>query len=63
MGLLSLILVLVLVGVVMWLINKFIPMESNIKMILNIAVVIFLVIWLLQAFGLFSGLNDIHIGK
>jgi len=63
MGLLTLILVLVLVGIVMWLINKYIPMDGTIKTILNIAVVVFLIIWLLQAFGLFSGLNDIHIGK
>jgi L-asparagine transporter-like permease len=47
MDLLTLIIVLVIVGVVMWAINTYIPMEQNIKQLLNIAVVIFIVVWLL----------------
>jgi L-asparagine transporter-like permease len=47
MDLLTLIIVLVIVGVVMWAINTYIPMEQNIKQLLNIAVVIFVVVWLL----------------
>lgn len=63
MSLMSLILVLVFVGVILWLINAFIPMDGKIKQILNVAVVIFLIIWLLQAFGLFAGMHDIRIGN
>jgi len=63
MSLVSLIVVLVVLGLVMWAINSFIPMEANIKRVLNIAVVIFLVIWLLQAFGLFGPLGNIRIGR
>lgn len=54
MTLLSLIITLVLVGVILWAVNAYIPMDSKIKQILNIAVVIFVVIWLLNAFGIFG---------
>lgn len=62
MGLIELIVILVVVGVIMYLVNTFIPMEGKIKTLLNVAVVIFLVIWLLQAFGLF-GIGDLRIGR
>ena len=62
MGLLQLIIVLVIVGVVLWLVNTYIPMDAKIKTILNIVVVIAVVLWLLSAFGLLSGLNSIRIG-
>jgi uncharacterized membrane protein len=60
MTLLSLAVTLIVIGVLLWLVNTYIPMDAKIKNILNIAVVIFVVIWLLKAFGLLSGLN-IHI--
>jgi hypothetical protein len=63
MSLISLIVVLVIIGVVMYLINAYIPMEANIKRLLNIAVIIFLVIWMLSAFGLLGPLSTIRIGK
>lgn len=63
MTLLSLIVVLVVLGLVMYLINSFVPMDASIKRILNIAVVIFLVLWLLQSFGLLGPLGQIRIGK
>lgn len=50
---LTVILVLVIVGVLMWLINTYIPMASAIKTLLNIFVLIVLVLWLLSVFGLF----------
>lgn len=56
MSLLTIIIVLVVVGVVLYLINTYVPMDSKIKTILNWAVVIILIIWLLKAFGL------LHIG-
>jgi hypothetical protein len=57
-----LVVTLVVVGVLLWLVNRFIPMQSNIKSILNGVVVIGVVLWLLNIFGLFHGLSKIHIG-
>lgn len=57
MSLLNLIIVIVLVGLALWAINKYIPMQATIKTILNIAVVVILIIWLLKITGLLSGLN------
>lgn len=61
MSLLGLVIVLVVVGVVLWLINSYIPMQSTIKKILNAVVVIVVILWLLSAFGLIEGLEKIHI--
>jgi len=55
--LLSLILTIVVVGVLLWLINTYIPMQSAVKNILNAVVVIVLIIWILNAFGLVTALN------
>ena len=62
MSLISLVVVLIVVGVLMWLVNSYIPMAQPIKTILNAVVVIAVVLWLLAAFGLLSGLHDIRIG-
>ena len=62
MSLISLVVVLIVVGVLLWLANTYIPMADSIKRILNIVVVIAVVLWLLSAFGLLSGLHDIRIG-
>jgi len=56
MPLVTIVLVLIIIGVVMWLINSYIPMARAIKAILNAVVVICVIIWLLAAFGLISGL-------
>ena len=63
MPLIQLVIVLIVVGVLLWLVNNFIPMDGKIKRILNIVVVIGVVLWLLSAFGLFSSLSNIRIGK
>jgi hypothetical protein len=63
MSLVSLILVLIVVGVLLWLINNYIPMDGKIKGILNAVVVIAVVIWLLQVFGLIGSLSGIHVGR
>jgi hypothetical protein len=63
MPLLSVVIVLVVVGVVLWLINTYIPMDGKIKSILNVVVVIAVVIWLLQVFGVLGSLSGIHIGR
>lgn len=61
MSLLSLILVLVIIGFVLYLVNQLIPLDPQIKKILNVAVVIFLVIWLIQSLGLLGPLATIRI--
>jgi nitrate reductase gamma subunit len=55
--------VLIVVGVLLWLVNRFIPMQSSIKSILNGVVVIAVVLWLLNVFGLFHSLSNIRVGK
>ncbi len=60
--LINVIIVLIVVGVLLWLVNNYIPMDSKIKNILNVVVVILVVIWLLQAFGLLGSLGGIRVG-
>ncbi len=62
MSLVSLILILIVVGVVLWLINTYIPMDPKIKSILNAVVVIAVVLWLLKVFGLIDTLWNIRVG-
>ena len=59
----QLVLVLVVVGVIQWVINSYIPMQSTIKKILNVVAVIVVIIWLLSVFGLIGNLSTIRIGK
>ena len=63
MPLIQLVIVLVVVGVVLWVINSYIPMQSTIKRILNAVVVIAVIIWLLSVFGLIGDLSRIRVGK
>ena len=62
MPLISLVVVLIVVGVLLWLVNTYIPMDGKIKSILNAVVVIAVVIWLLQVFGLLGSLQGIRVG-
>ena len=62
MPLLQVVMVLIAVGVLLWLVNQFIPMAGSIKSILNAVVVICVVLWLLNIFGLFDSLSRIHLG-
>jgi hypothetical protein len=55
--------VLIVVGVLLWLVNRYIPMQASIKSILNGVVVIAVVLWLLNVFGLFHSLSSVRIGK
>lgn len=57
MSLINIVLILIIVGVLLWLINRFIPMDYKIKMILNIVVVIAVIIWLIKGSGLLGGLD------
>jgi hypothetical protein len=63
MPLINIVLVLIVVGVLLWLINRFIPMQGTIKSILNAVVVIAVVLWLLEVFGLFNSLSHIRVGS
>ena len=63
MPLITIVVVLLVVGVLLWLINTYIPMQGTIKSILNAVVVIAVVIWLLQVFGLLGTLTSLHVGK
>lgn len=62
MPLVQILLVLIVVGVLLWLVNSFVPMQGTIKSILNAVVVIIVVLWLLNVFGLLHSLNHIRIG-
>lgn len=61
MPLLNVVLTLVVVGVVLWLINTYIPMQGTIKKILNIVVVVVVILWLLYGFGVLNGSGDVHL--
>jgi hypothetical protein len=60
MSLVTILLVLIVAGVLLWLVNSFIPMDGKIKSIFNVVVVIVVIVWLLKVFGLFNHLKDIH---
>ncbi|HCT94183.1 MAG: hypothetical protein A2X19_08995 [Bacteroidetes bacterium GWE2_39_28] len=61
MPLLTILIVLVVAGIVLWLVNTYIPMDVKIKRILNIVVVIIVIIWLLRIFGILDFLKDISV--
>ena len=63
MPFLQVIITLIVVGVLLWLVNRFIPMASSIKSILNAVVVIATVLWLLSVFGLLTFLTNIRVGR
>lgn len=60
MPILTIVGVLIVVGVLLWLVNSYIPMQSSIKRILNAVIVIIVVIWLLKVFGLLGNLQQLH---
>jgi hypothetical protein len=62
MPLINVVIVLIVVGVILWLVNNYIPMDRKIKSILNVVVIIVVVLWLLSAFGVFSSMSTIHVG-
>jgi hypothetical protein len=62
MPLINIVVVLIVVGVLLWLVNRFIPMAGSIKSILNAVVVIVVVFWLLNVFGVIHSLSHIRVG-
>ncbi len=63
MDLVQFLVVIIVVGVLLWLVNNYIPMDRKIKKILNIVVVVVLVLWILKVFGLLNFLQGIRVGK
>lgn len=62
MPIIQILIALIVVGVLLWLVNRYIPMQGTIKSILNAVVVIGVVLWLLDIFGLFHSLSHIRVG-
>jgi hypothetical protein len=63
MPLINLIIILVVVGVLLWLVNNYIPMDRKIKKILNVVVVIVVILWLLSVFGVIGSLSGLSVGR
>ena len=61
MPILQVFLVIIVVGVLLWLVNRFIPMQGTIKWILNLLVVIVLIVWLLKVFGVWGSVAGAHV--
>jgi hypothetical protein len=63
MSLIRVVIVLIVVGVLLWAANTYIPMDNKIKTIMNVVVMIAVVLWLLSAFGVLGSLENIQIGR
>jgi hypothetical protein len=63
MSLISLVVTLIVVGVLLWLVNTYIPMDGKIKKILNVVVVVCVVLWLLFAFGILNNSGGIRVPR
>lgn len=61
MSLITVILVIIAVGVLLWLANTYIPMDATIKKVLNIVTVILVVLWLLRVFGVWGEISKVHV--
>ncbi len=63
MPLLNIIIILMVVGVLLWLVNTYVPMQTMIKKILNAVVIIAVVVWLLDVFGIANSIMNVHVGN
>ena len=61
MPILTIILTIIIVGLLLWVINTYLPMDGKIKQLLNIVVILVLIIWLLKAFGILAGLENVRV--
>jgi len=59
----NLIITLIVIGVLLWLVNAYIPMDAKIKNILNVVVVICVVLWLLGVFGVLGSLSGVGVPR
>jgi len=63
MSLVTIVVTLIVVGVLLWLVNTYIPMDGKVKKILNIVVVVVVVLWLLNVFGVLGHLRDVRVSN
>lgn len=63
MPLIPIIITLIVVGILLWLVNAYIPMDEKIKKVLNVVVIIMVVLWLLNVFGLFDYASNVKVGR
>jgi predicted membrane protein len=63
MPLLNIVVALIVVGMLLWVVNRYIPMASSIKTILNVVVVVAVVVWVLQATGLWGDVSSFRVGR
>ena len=61
MSLVTIVITLIVVGVLLWLINTYIPMDGKIKKLLNIVVMVVVVLWLLNVFGVWGHLHNVRV--
>lgn len=61
MSLISIVIVLIVAGILLWLVNKYIPMDEKIKKIINIVVIVAIILWLLKVFGVWDYITQIRI--
>ena len=61
MPILTILIVILIAGVILWLVNSYIPMQRTVKTILNVVVIIILVIWLLNVFGVLDSIQNVRI--
>jgi hypothetical protein len=61
MSLVTIVITLIVVGVLLWLVNTYIPMDGKIKKVLNIVVVVVVVLWLLNVFGVWGHVKDVRV--
>ena len=63
MPLVTVVVTLIVIGVLLWLVNTYIPMDAKIKQVMNVVVLVAVVLWLLNVFGLFGHLGNVRVGN
>jgi hypothetical protein len=61
MSLITIVITLIVVGVLLWLVNTYIPMDGKIKKVLNVVVMVVVVLWLLNVFGVWGHVKDVRV--
>ena len=61
MSLVTIVITLIVVGVLLWLVNTYIPMDGKIKKVLNVVVMVVVVLWLLNVFGVWGHVKDVRV--
>jgi hypothetical protein len=61
MSILTILIVLIVAGIVLWLINSYIPMDGKVKTLLNVVMILLLIVWLLKVFGIWQMLSGAHV--